>query len=60
MDTAVALATSPVAPRYAGGVFAPAGDAFLAYVIGIAIVVAVFALIQGAGDRRRIKVSRKG
>ena len=40
--------------------FASDADAFAAFIICLAIAVAVFELARGAWDRRRIKVRRKG
>ena len=60
MDRAVAVATSPASSLHANVAFATDGRAFVAYLICVAIAVAVFELVRGAADRRRIKVRRKG
>ena len=54
-----------VAASLPGGFHASAGfasdaDAFAAFIICLAIAVAVFELVRGAWDRRHIKVRRKG
>ena len=45
---------------HAGPGFASDADAFAAFIICLAIAVAVFELARVAWDRRRIKVRRKG
>ena len=55
-----AVARSSVRDGYAGLGFATDGDAFAALIICVAIAVAVFEIVRGAWDRRRIKVRRKG
>ena len=54
------VATSLSDGFHPGPGFASDADAFAAFIICLAIAVAVFELARGAWDRRRIKVRRKG
>ncbi len=54
------VATSLSSGFHSGAGFASDADAFAAFIICLAIAVAVFELVRGAWDRRRIKVRRKG
>ncbi len=59
MDMAGTVARSPFGDRHPVGGFATDADAFAALIICIAIMVAMFEIVRGACDRRRIKVRRK-
>ena len=59
MDKVDALATPLAGGLHSGTGFASDADAFAAFIICLAIAVAVFELVRGAWDRRRIKVRRK-